>query len=130
VGLGDRVLIYMPMIPEAVVAMLACARVGAIHSVVFGGFAARELAARIDDAQPTVMVAASCGLEPTRVVAYEPLLRRALELSAADAIPIIMLQRPELTADLGADDVDWHDAMAQAEPVDCVPVAATDPLYI
>jgi propionyl-CoA synthetase len=130
VGVGDRVLIYMPMVPEAVVAMLACARIGAIHSVVFGGFAARELAARIDDAEPKVIVTASCGLEPARVVAYQPLLRQALELSGAETLPTILLQRPELEVELGEHEVDWHDAVARTQPVDCVPVAATDPLYI
>lgn len=131
VGKGDRVVIYMPMIPEAVVAMLACARIGAVHSVVFGGFAARELAVRIDDAGPKVVVSASCGLEPGRVVEYKPLLDEALRLSSHAPERCIIVQRPEARAALiPGQDVDWQDAMAAAVPQDCVPVAATDPLYI
>jgi propionyl-CoA synthetase len=128
---GDRVIIYMPMVPEAVVAMLACARIGAIHSVVFGGFAAPELAKRIADARPKVIVSASCGLEPGRVIAYKPMLDEAIELSPSRPEHCIILQRPQLTAVLNPPrDIDWSDAMSDAQPVDCVPVAATDPLYI
>ncbi len=127
---GDRVLIYMPMTPEAVVAMLACARIGAVHSVVFGGFASRELATRIEDARPRVVLAASCGIETARIVEYKPLLDEAIAMSAHKPAATVLLQRPQHTVDLGPDDRDWHDAMAAAEPVDCVPVLATDPLYI
>mgnify|MGYP000989550291 CR=1 FL=1 len=128
---GDRVVIYMPMVPEAVIAMLACARIGAIHSVVFGGFAARELATRIDDAKPKLIVSASCGIEVNRVIAYKPLLDEAIELSTHKPTACIILQRPQSEASLvKGRDVDWQAAMQQAKPVDCVPVAATDPLYI
>ena len=127
---GDRVVIYMPMIPEAVIAMLACARLGAVHSVVFGGFAANELAVRIDDAKPKVMVSASCGLEPGRIVEYKPLLDGALDLAVHQPKSTIIVQRDAKKCSLGAGDLDWHDAMAAAEPHDCVSVAATDPLYI
>jgi propionyl-CoA synthetase len=128
---GDRVIVYMPMVPEAVIAMLACARIGAVHSVVFGGFAANELAGRIEDAQPKVVVSASCGLEPGRTVPYKPLLDAAIELSAAKPERCIVLQRPQLEAELvSGRDVEWHDALAAAEPADCVAVEATDPLYI
>ncbi len=128
---GDRVVIYMPMVPEAVVAMLACARLGAVHSVVFGGFAAHELAARIDDARPKLVLSASCGLEPGKVVAYKPLLDGAIAMARHRPERCIVLQRPQLAAELDpARDVDWHDAHEGAQPVDCVPVAATDPLYI
>jgi propionyl-CoA synthetase len=131
VGKGDRVVIYLPMIPEAVVAMLACARIGAVHSVVFGGFAPHELALRIDDAAPKVVVSASCGIETTRVVAYKPMLDRAIELSTHKPDWCVIMQRPQAQAVLTAGrDVEWAQAMAGAEPVDCVPVAATDPLYI
>ncbi|CAN5119346.1 propionyl-CoA synthetase [soil metagenome] len=131
VAKGDTVVIYMPMVPEAVVAMLACARLGAVHSVVFGGFAARELAKRIDDARPTLLVAASCGVEAGRVVEYMPLVDRALELAEHPPSTCVVLQRPEARADLtDGRDLDWHDVVADAEPADCVPVAATDPLYI
>jgi propionyl-CoA synthetase len=130
-GAGDRVIIYMPMIPEAVIAMLACARIGAVHSVVFGGFAAPELAARIEDAAPTVVVSASCGLEATRVQEYKPILDQAIGLSSHKPPWCVILQRPQAAAALDAGhDVDWEQAMAGAEPADCVPVAATDPLYI
>src|SRR5262247_1505733 len=126
---GDRVIIYMPMIPEAVIAMLACARIGAIHSVVFGGFAAPELAARIDDCQPAAILSASCGIEPGRVVAYKPLLDAAIDLSSFKPQACIVLQRPMLEAELVAGrDLDWNDAVAAAEPADCVMVDATDPL--
>ncbi len=127
---GDRVIIYMPMVPEAVVAMLACARIGAVHSVVFGGFAAHELAVRIDDCEPTLVLAASCGLEPSRVVEYKPLLDRAIELSGHSPRCVI-LQRPELPASLiEGRDIDWADAVDGAEPAECVPLEAADPLYI
>jgi len=130
-GAGDRVVIYLPMIPEAVVAMLACARIGAVHSVVFGGFAAPELAARIDDATPQVVVSASCGIEASRILEYKPILDRAIELSSHKPQSCVILQRPQAAATLMAGrDLDWEQAMAGAEPADCVPVAATDPLYI
>jgi propionyl-CoA synthetase len=130
---GDRVVIYMPMIPEAVIAMLACARLGAVHSVVFGGFAPHELAVRIDDAEPKVIVSASCGIEPTRVVEYKPMLDRALELATHKPGACVIKQRPQVTADLsGARDVDWDVVMkaGATEPAGCVEVAATDPLYV
>ena len=128
---GDRVIIYLPMIPEAAIATLACARIGAIHSVVFGGFAANELATRIDDAAPKAVVSASCGIETSRVVEYKPILDRALELARHKPEHCVILQRPQAVAALGAGrDVDWAEAEAGAEPADCVPVKATDPLYI
>jgi propionyl-CoA synthetase len=128
---GDRVIIYMPMIPEAVIAMLAVARLGAIHSVVFGGFAANELAVRIDDARPKVCISASCGIEPGRIVPYKPLLNRALELARHKPARCIIYQRPMQRAELVPDrDVDWDEALARATRHECVPVAATDPLYI
>ena len=131
VGVGDRVIIYMPMIPEAIVAVLACARIGAVHSVVFGGFAPNELATRIDDATPKAIVSASCGIEPARVVEYKPLLDQAIELANHKPERCIILQRPQLTAELKAPlDIEWQAATAAAEPHDCVPVAATDPLYL
>jgi propionyl-CoA synthetase len=127
---GDRVVIYMPMIPEALIAMLACARLGAVHSVVFGGFAAHELAARIDDAQPKVIVSASCGIEPSRTVDYKPMLDAALEMSEHPPRACVIKQRDHLRCDLIPDrDLDWDD-VASAAPVDPVPVAATDPLYV
>jgi propionyl-CoA synthetase len=128
---GDRVVIYMPMVPAAVIAMLACARLGAVHSVVFGGFAANELAARIDDARPKVVVSASCGVEPTRVVDYKPMVDAALEMADHDTPACVILQREQGPCTLvEGRDVDWATAMADAEPVDPVPVAATDPLYV
>ncbi|MDR3419319.1 MAG: propionyl-CoA synthetase [Nevskia sp.] len=128
---GDRVVIYMPMVPEAVMAMLACARIGAVHSVVFGGFAAPELAKRIDDAAPVLVVSASCGIEPGRVIAYKPLLDHALELAAHKVKRCIVLQRPQCLATLVAGrDVEWNAALAGVKPAPCVSVAATDPLYI
>ncbi len=128
---GDRVIVYMPMVPEAVIAMLACARLGAVHSVVFGGFAAKELATRIDDAKPKLMVSASCGIEPNRTVHYKPLLDEAIELSAHKPDHCIILQRPQSQAEMQPGrDLDWAEAAAAAEPAECVPVAATDPLYI
>jgi len=131
VGRGDRVVIYMPMVPEAPIAMLACARIGAVHSVVFGGFAAAELASRLADAEPKIVVSASCGLEPGRIVAYKPLLDAAIEMVERKPSRCVVLQRPQLEAELDpARDVDWRDAIAAAEPVSCEPVEATDPLYI
>lgn len=128
---GDRVIIYMPMVPEAAMAMLACARIGTIHSVVFGGFAANELATRIDDAKPKVILSASCGIEPNRIVKYKPLLDRAIDLAESKPEKCLILQRPQLEATLIPErDVDWQTAVAQADPTACVPVAATDPLYI
>jgi propionyl-CoA synthetase len=128
---GDRVVVYMPMVPEAVIAMLACARIGAIHSVVFGGFAAHELASRIEDAQPKVVVSASCGIEPATLVAYKPLLDTAIAMVEAKPERCIILQRPQLEAELDPDrDLDWREAVAQAEAAPCVSVEATDPLYI
>ncbi|MCA0180110.1 MAG: propionyl-CoA synthetase [Actinobacteria bacterium] len=132
---GDRVLIYMPMVPEAMIAMLACARLGAIHSVVFGGFAPAELSARIEDATPKVVVSASCGIEPSRTIAYKPMLDGGLDRSEHKPESVIVLQRPQLEAEVGQRDTDWEEmtwdeVMADAEPTDCVEVAATDPLYI
>ncbi|MGA8261639.1 MAG: propionyl-CoA synthetase [Arenicellales bacterium] len=127
---GDRVIIYMPMVPEAAIAMLACARLGAIHSVVFGGFASHELATRIDDAKPKVVVSASCGIEPGRVVEYKPLLDGAIEKARHKPDRCVILQRPQKEAKLGQRDIEWHDALGRAQPVGCVTVAATDPLYI
>ena len=127
---GDRVVIYMPMVPEALIAMLACARLGAVHSVVFGGFAPAELAARIDDAKPKVIVSASCGLEPTRIVEYKPMLDESIELATHKPSRCIILQREQHLVELGPLDMDWKDAMSMAEPAECVSVAATDPLYI
>ena len=130
VGAGDRVIVYLPMVPEAVVTMLACARLGAIHSVVFGGFAPKELAARIDDARPKVIVAASCGIEPTRIVEYLPIIEEALTLSEHKPERTIVLQREIAPAKLGERDLDWAALVADAQPADPVPVAATDPLYV
>ncbi|MBL4615403.1 MAG: propionyl-CoA synthetase [Magnetovibrio sp.] len=131
VGKGDRVIIYMPMIPQAPIAMLATARLGAIHSVVFGGFAAAELATRIDDATPKAIVAASCGLEPGRTIQYKPLLDQAVELATHKPDACIVWQREEALADLSnPGDVDWAEAAKTVEPAECVTVAATDPLYI
>ncbi len=131
VAKGDRVIVYMPMIPEAVMAMLACARIGAIHSVVFGGFAARELATRIDDARPVVILSASCGIEPGRVVEYKPLLDGAIELAEHKPRRCLIFQRPQSEAPMIEDrDIDWVEAIDNADPVDCLPLEATDPLYI
>lgn len=127
---GDRIVIYMPMIPEAVIAMLACTRIGSVHSVVFGGFAANELAARIDDAKPKIVVAASCGIEPGRIVDYKPLLDRAITLADHAPDHCIIFQRDQSHAIIGERDIDWNDAIASAAPAPCVSVAATDPLYI
>jgi propionyl-CoA synthetase len=128
---GDRIIIYMPMVPEALIAMLACARIGAIHSVVFGGFASRELATRINDAKPKLMISASCGIEGKKTIPYKPLLDEAINLSTAKPQRCIILQRPQAHAPLIAGrDLDWNEVMAKAKPADCVTVAATDPLYI
>ena len=128
---GDRVIIYMPMVPEAIVAMLACARIGAIHSVVFGGFAANELAVRIDDSQPKAILAASCGIEPGRIIAYKPLIDSAIEQSAHKPKTVIILQRPELQADLiEGRDLDWYEAQQGIVAADCVPVKGNHPAYI
>jgi propionyl-CoA synthetase len=130
VGRGDRVVIYLPMVPEAAVAMLACARIGAVHSVVFGGFAPKELAVRIDDATPSVIVSASCGIEGKRVIEYKPLLDKAIELATHKPSKSVILQRPQAAAAMGENDVDWAEAMASATPAECLPMRATDPLYI
>ena len=131
VGYGDRVIIYKPMTPSAVIAMLACARIGAIHSVVFGGFAAAELAKRIDDAKPKVILTASCGIEPSRIVAYKPLLDEAIEMASHKPLSVILEQRAQCEAEMMAGrDHDWADEMAKATPADCVPVASEDPAYI
>lgn len=131
VAKGDRVIIYMPMIPEAVFAMLACARIGAVHSVVFGGFAAAELATRINDAKPKVIVSASCGIEVKKIIEYKPLLDKAIDLSESKPDACIIFQRPEAKASMkDGRDFDWATEMATAEPRECVPVKATDPLYI
>jgi propionyl-CoA synthetase len=132
---GDRVIVYMPMVPEALFAMLACARIGAVHSVVFGGFAAKELATRIDDATPVLVLTASCGIEPGRIVSYKPLLDQAIELSTSKPKSVVLLQRAQQQASMiDGRDVDWATAMAAARAAgrraDCVPVKATDPLYI
>ena len=134
IGKGDRVVIYMPMVPEAVFSMLACARLGAVHSVVFGGFAAQELAARLNDSQAKLIISASCGLEPGRVVAYKPLVDRAIELAAVKPDHCLILQRPQLVVplDAGRREFDFAEMVeaARGRDVDCVPVKATDPLYI
>ncbi len=130
---GDRVIVYMPMIPEAIVAMLACARLGAIHSVVFGGFAAPELAARIDDAKPVVVVTASCGIEPGRVLAYKPIIDEALRIASHQPDHVVLRQRPEQPAELSAArEHDWDDVMRRGAsvPSDCAEVGAAEPLYI
>lgn len=127
---GERVVIYMPMVPEAAIAMLACARLGAVHSVVFGGFAAKELAVRIDDAAPAVVVSASCGIEGKRVIEYKPLLDQAIAMASHKPARQVILQRPQARAELGGTDVDWAEAMAAADPVGPVPMRSTDPLYI
>jgi propionyl-CoA synthetase len=128
---GDRVIIYMPMIPEAAIAMLACARIGAIHSVVFGGFAANELATRIDDAKPDIIVSACCGIEPGRIVQYKPLIDAAIEQANHKVSTCIVKNRPQATAEMiEGRDFDWDNETAASEPTDCVAVSATDPLYI
>ncbi|MBT8409444.1 MAG: AMP-binding protein, partial [Alphaproteobacteria bacterium] len=131
VTVGDRVVIYMPMVPEALVAMLACARIGAIHSVVFGGFASNELAVRIDDAAPKAIIAGSCGIEPNRVVPYKPLLDEAIALASHKPDFCVILQRPQAPADMTEGrDYDWHQIQAEASPAPCVPVAGNHPAYI
>ena len=131
VAKGDRVIIYMPMVPEAVISMLACARIGAIHSVVFGGFAPSELATRIDDAKPKAIISASCGIEPGRVVAYKPMLDAAIDGATHKPQACIVMQRPQAEASMvPGRDHDWNAVMDAAQPAECVPVAATDPLYI
>ncbi len=131
VELGDRVLIYMPMVPEAAIGMLACARIGAVHSVVFGGFAAHELATRIDDATPRVILSASCGIEVNRIIPYKPLLDAAIAEARSKPAACVILQRPMCRAELiSGRDHDWQELEDAARPADCVPVAATDPLYI
>ena len=131
VGKGDRVIIYMPMIPEAVIAMLACARIGAIHSVVFGGFAARELATRVVDAEPKLVVSASCGIEGSRVIPYLPLLEEALDIANAPGLRRVLVSRPQLPIeDLHPEARLWDEAMADAKPAPCEAVSATDPIYI
>ncbi|WP_420012898.1 AMP-binding protein [Tateyamaria sp.] len=130
VATGDRVIIYMPMVSEALVAMLACARIGAVHSVVFGGFAANELAVRIDDCTPKAIIAASCGLEPGRVVAYKPLLDGAIEMADHKPDVCVILQRDQHPCDLTDRDVDWHACQEGVKPAECVPVAGNHPAYI
>jgi propionyl-CoA synthetase len=131
VGYGDRVIVYMPMVPEAAIAMLGCARIGAVHSVVFGGFAPHELSTRIDDCKPKAIVTATCGIEPGRIVQYMPMVEGAIELAKHKVGNVVLLQREQYpVAPKAGRDVDWHDAMAAAKPADCVPVKATDPLYI
>lgn len=131
VGKGDRVIIYMPMIPEAVVGMLACARIGAVHSVVFGGFAPHELATRINDATPKAILSASCGIEGTKVLAYKPMLDAAIDQASHKPDHCVIFQRPQAAASLiPGRDIDWDEAAAAAEPADCVAVEATDPLYV
>ena len=128
---GDRVIIYMPMVPEASIAMLACARIGAVHSVVFGGFAPNELATRIEDAKPKLMISASCGVEPSGVIAYKPLLDEAIDISSVKPDKCIIFQRSQVEAELiEGRDIEWNDSLKDATPADCVPLAATDPLYI
>lgn len=127
---GDRVVIYMSMVPEALVAMYACARLGAVHSVVFGGFAPHELAIRIDDAEPRVVIATSCGIEIDRAIPYKPIIDQALSQSRHQPSACVILQREQVQAELGANDYDWHSLVQAAAPADCVPVKATDPLYI
>ena len=128
---GDRVIIYMPMVPEAVIAMLACARIGAIHSVVFGGFAANELAVRIDDAQPKAILAASCGIEPGRIIAYKPLIDEAIESAQHKPETVLILQREQLKAELQEGrDHDWFESQRGVDPADCIPVEGNHPAYI
>ncbi|MCX8070125.1 MAG: AMP-binding protein, partial [Thermodesulfovibrionales bacterium] len=128
---GDRIVLYMPMVPEAVIAMLACARLGAIHSVVFGGFAPNELAVRIDDAKPKLVISASGAIEVTRLIYYKPMLEKALEIAKHKVDKCVILQRKEVIAELNKDrDIDWNDFVKDALPVECEPVEATDPLYI
>lgn len=130
VSAGDRVIIYLPMVPEAMIAMLACARIGAVHSVVFGGFAPEELAARIDDAKPHVVITASCGIEGRRIIEYKPMVDEALRIASHEPVSTIVLQRPQVQAQMGDRDIDWHEAMSTSQHVGPVTVRATDPLYI
>jgi propionyl-CoA synthetase len=131
VGKGDRVIIYLPMVPEALISMLACARLGAIHSVVFGGFAPPELAVRLDDAKPKAVLTASCGIEINRIIEYKPMVDEAFRIANHKPEVCIVLQRPQASAAMQAGrDIDWHEALASAEPADCVPVKGTDLLYI
>ncbi|MBV1877865.1 MAG: propionyl-CoA synthetase [Pseudomonadales bacterium] len=127
---GDRIIIYLPMIPEAAMAMLACARIGAVHSVVFGGFAAKELATRIDDATPKLILSASCGIEFSNTIAYKPLLDEAQSIAAHKVDHCVILQRPQCHAELNGTDLDWQVSLASAKPAEIVPLKATDPLYI
>lgn len=127
---GDRVIIYMPMVPEALIAMLACARIGAIHSVVFGGFAANELAVRIDDATPKAIIAGSCGIEPNRIVEYKPLLDSAIKLAHHKPSFSVIFQRPECTSSLGKNDVEWNALQEGTTPAECIPVSGDHPVYI
>ena len=127
---GDRVIIYMPMVPEALIAMLACARIGAIHSVVFGGFAANELAVRIDDATPKAIIAGSCGIEPNRIVEYKPLLDSAIKLAHHKPSFSVIFQRPECTGSLGKNDVEWNVLQKDTKPAECIPVSGDHPVYI
>ncbi len=128
---GDRVIIYMPMVPQAIVAMLACARIGAVHSVVFGGFAAHELAARIDHARPKLLVCASCGLEAGRTIPYKPMVDKALSLARHKPDRCVVLQRRQLQAELTAGrDLTWDEAIEGAQPAPCATVSAGDPLYV
>ena len=130
ITVGDRVIIYMPMVPEALVAMLACARIGAIHSVVFGGFAANELAVRIDDATPKAIISGSCGVEPSRIVEYKPLLDSAIKIARHKPEFNVIFQRPECIADLGSIDVEWNALQEGTRPAPCVPVSGDHPVYI
>ena len=130
VSAGDRVIIYLPMVPEAMIAMLACARIGAVHSVVFGGFAPEELAARIDDAKPHVVITASCGIEGRRIIEYKPMVDEALRIASHEPVSTIVLQRPQAQAQMGDRDIDWHEAMSTSQHIAPVTVRATDPLYI
>ena len=128
---GDRVVIYMPMVPEALIAMLACARVGAIHSVVFGGFAPNELAARLSDAAPKAIVTSTCGIEVNKIIEYMPIVNEAIEMSDKKPTSVVVLERPQAGfTPVDGRDVTWSDLMTDAKPIDCVPVSATHPLYI
>ncbi|MCB9690048.1 MAG: AMP-binding protein, partial [Alphaproteobacteria bacterium] len=127
---GDRVVLYLPMVPEAVMAMLACARLGAVHSVVFGGFAPPELAARIDDAKPRVLLTASCGIEGSKVLPYVPLVREALAAADHAVEAVVVLEREQVPVALHDRELDWHTLVATARPADPVPVAGSDPLYV
>src|SRR5690606_5074138 len=130
VGKGDRVVIYMPMIPQAAIAMYACARLGAVHSVVFGGFAPHELAVRIEDAQPKVVVAASCGVEVDRVIPYKPNIDAAIELSSHKPDACVIFQREQLLGEMGPRDHDWAELISKSAPAECVAVKGGDPLYV